>query len=490
MTASQRTSWQLGQLFGAAVPARWQALAVAGLAIDSRAVAEGDVFIALPGSQGHGIQHAAAAARQGAVAILYAPHPSLVALTATEVPTIAVDDLARLTGIAAARMAGEPASRLQVAAVTGTNGKTTVSRLIAGATRHCALSGTLGYGFPDSLTQSALTTPDALTLQQRLAQMVDAGATHLAMEVSSHALVQQRVAGMQFDTAVFTNLTRDHLDYHQTMTAYFDAKATLFEWPGLRRRICNIDDDYGLTLAQRFDNVLTVGRDLSRNPDLAITAIEAQAAGMRVRLRWRDEETTIESSLLGDFNATNLALAAAVMLGWEQDLQTACVALGRVRAVPGRMEVFGGHGKPLVVVDYAHTPDALENALRATREHCRGRLWVVFGCGGERDRGKRAVMGRVAVATADRVVVTDDNPRNEDRQQIIDDILDGTGSGEHISAQPGRREAIAATIAAAAPGDVVLLAGKGHEDYQLIGGQRLALSDRDQALRLVGPSHE
>lgn len=492
MAAEKRTGITLGALFDDAVPARYQQLPVAGLALDSRKVSRGYVFIALPGMHGHGLEFAAQAADCGATAVLYEPDGADLKFLQLTPPSIAVPGLAGLIGEVAHRFHGRPSAQLRVAGITGTNGKTTVAFLLSQADVHCAYNGTLGYGLGHSLTVSQLTTPDVLTLHQRLAGFVDSGARRAAIEVSSHALQQQRVSAVQFDTAVFTNLTRDHLDYHGDMQSYFAAKRRLFLTPGLRRIVVNIDDDHGAALLGELTSgeVLRVASDRSLQPDLLIEATETTARGLRVSLAYQGQQELIDSPLIGAFNASNLALAAGVLLGWGWSLRDACQRLAGAAPVPGRMEAFGGGSQPLVVVDYAHTPDALENALLAARAHCAGQLWVVFGCGGQRDTGKRPLMGAIAARHADRVIVTDDNPRGEDPQHIIDAVISGAGDAGHVSAMRGRREAIHAVVNQAVAGDVVLLAGKGHEDYQLIGQQRIDLSDREEAQKLVGCAGE
>lgn len=483
MAAARPTGPTLGAL-EPDVPAALANLPVAGLAIDSRRVAPGFVFVALRGEHADGLDYAGAAIAAGAVAVLHEGRPREAD---TRVPFVALDNLRARLGAMAHRFYGSPSARLRVAGVTGTNGKTTVTRLVAEAASAtglpCGSSGTLGFGLPGALRPSELTTPDAIAVHEQLASLADDGATHAAIEVSSHALAQQRVAGVHFDTAVFTNLSRDHLDYHGTMEAYLEAKARLFAWPGLRRAVIDIDNDAGRELARRHA-AIRVGA--SSDADLRIADVAAGEHGIAVSLAQRGTSYEIASPLLGAFNASNLALAFAVLRGWGVDGQEAATALSAVQAPPGRMEAFGGDGRPVVVVDYSHTPDALANALAAARAHCRGELWVVFGCGGERDPGKRPLMGAIAARAADHVIVTDDNPRHEDPQAIIDQIVAGARGASNVIALPGRREAIARAVTGARAGDIVVVAGKGHEDYQLIGSRRLALSDRDEVERLVG----
>lgn len=493
MMAARSSKWPTLGALEPDVPAALSAVPVTGLAIDSRRVEPGFVFVALRGAHHDGLEFVDAAIAAGAVAVLHEYRADTpVAPRDDGIPFVGLDNLRERLGQIADRFYGSPSTSLHVAGITGTNGKTTVARLLAEAASACGLacgsSGTLGFGRPGRLRASTLTTPDAIAVHAQLANLRDDGATHVAMEVSSHALDQRRVAGVRFDTAVFTNLTRDHLDYHGTMQAYLEAKQRLFEWPRLRHAVVNVDDAAGRELAQRQGPELTV---VGHNPGprgaaVSIAGVDTNERGIDVRLRTPTASVTITSPLLGAFNASNLALAFAVLRGWGVAEARAARALGAVGAPPGRMEAFGGGERPLVVVDYAHTPDALDNALRAARSHCAGKLWVVFGCGGERDPGKRPLMGAIAARGADRVVITDDNPRREDANAIIAGIVAGAPDATNVVTQPGRREAIARAITAARAGDVVLLAGKGHEDYQLIGGERLAFSDRDEVLRLVG----
>ncbi|MBT8136911.1 MAG: UDP-N-acetylmuramoyl-L-alanyl-D-glutamate--2,6-diaminopimelate ligase [Gammaproteobacteria bacterium] len=494
MAAARTLHLTLAELLGAEAPPGVSELTVTGLSMSSHGVQPGFAFLACPGRGRHGLDFAPAAAAAGAAVILYEPRGSDAELLPVRVPCIPVPRLSQRAGEIAGIFYARPSARMRVAGLTGTNGKTTVSHLVARAaenTGHVAgICGTLGYGRPADLMPSELTTPDAVTVQQRLSLLADNGVTHVAMEVSSHALDQYRVNGVNFDTAVFTNLSRDHLDYHGDMQAYFEAKRQLFAWPGLRHAVINVNDVAGAQLARDMADTLRVtavgsGKAILGFDSLQISKVETTGTGLRLVITAAGGDVAIDSPLLGDFNAFNLALALGVLVGWGLEADAAAAALARVRPVAGRMESFGGGDRPLVVVDYAHTPDALDNALRALRRHCARDLWVMFGCGGDRDRGKRSMMGEIAARLADRVVITDDNPRREDPHRIIAEIEDGA-AGEHVNVVRGRREAIEWTVAQASAGDIVLLAGKGHEDYQLVGEQRLSLSDRDEARRLVG----
>jgi UDP-N-acetylmuramoyl-L-alanyl-D-glutamate--2,6-diaminopimelate ligase len=355
------------------------------------------------------------------------------------------------------------------------------------------LIGTLGAGRPGSLEPSGFTTPDVVEVHRTLAGLRDAGVRWTAMEVSSHALDQRRVAGVRFRAAAFTNLSRDHLDYHGTLKAYGDAKARLFRAPGLGLAVINTGDEFGRSLITRVPadvDLVTVGPvdtpALARGRRLSLRSVEARPDGLRLTLGGSWGSLRLESPLLGRFNADNLALALGVLLALGVPPGEAVDGLGGVSAPPGRMESFGGDGQPLVVVDYAHTPDALAKALAAARVHCRGRLWCVFGCGGDRDPGKRPEMGRYAESLADRVVVTDDNPRGEEPAKIVADILAGFERPLPVRVEHDRRAAICLAVRQAARADVVLVAGKGHEDYQIVGDERRSFSDRDAVLDALG----
>jgi UDP-N-acetylmuramoyl-L-alanyl-D-glutamate--2,6-diaminopimelate ligase len=409
---------------------------------------------------------------------------------------LAVPGLGRQAGLLADRFFASPSRTLWVAGVTGTNGKTTVAWLVAQALDACGRRtgylGTLGAGFVGTLGAATHTTTDAVSVHRSLAGLRDAGAACVSMEVSSHALDQDRVAGVRFRCAGFTNLTRDHLDYHGTMEAYGAAKARLFDWPGLGTRVLNADDPFGAALAQRLDapgRVIVTGRaeaSVALSARLAALGagwvraegIELDGAGQRLRIASHAGRCELRSALVGDFNADNLLTALAILLSCELPLDRAARALEQARAPSGRMESLGGEAQPLAVVDYAHSPDALAKALRAARAHARGRLIVVFGCGGERDAGKRPLMGAVAAELADEIVITDDNPRGESPARIAADIVAGLPAGRSAAVIHDRAVAIETALGMARPGDIVLVAGKGHEDYQIVGGERRPFSDQ------------
>ncbi|MFP5439873.1 MAG: UDP-N-acetylmuramoyl-L-alanyl-D-glutamate--2,6-diaminopimelate ligase [Gammaproteobacteria bacterium] len=492
----QARSLALGELLAAAgigvrLDAPGAALRVTGVCDDSRIVSAGDIYLALRGAQADGRVHIAQAIEAGAVAVLAEADDSVaVDSSVNGVPVIAVPRLRALAGVIAAQFHGVPSRRLAVVAVTGTNGKTTTSWLVAQALEQlgcrAAVMGTLGVGAVGNGPREPLrnTTPGAVELQSLLAGLADAGYGAVAMEASSIGIEQHRLAGTELRAALFTNLSRDHLDYHGTMEAYAEAKAPLFSWPGLDGAVLNGDDPHALQwLASgrvRAGRVYTYGA-AGRGHDIELLDLAAGEQGSRLALRVEGQAVTLETRLLGGFNAANLmaVIGALRVLGYPLD--AICAALGELRPPAGRMESFGGGHAPLCVVDYAHSPDALEKVLGVLRERSTGALWCVFGCGGDRDRGKRAQMGAIAARLADMSVITSDNPRSEAPQAIVDDILAGMKDlpPGRVRVVLDRADAIARAVQQAGAGDTVLVAGKGHEDYQEIAGVRLPFSDRD-----------
>jgi UDP-N-acetylmuramoyl-L-alanyl-D-glutamate--2,6-diaminopimelate ligase len=452
--------------------------AVNALVSDSRKTAPGVVFAAYPGEMRDGRDFIAQAVANRVDGVLWeADHyqwdPAL------NIPNAAVAGLKSRIGEIAAHVYGEPSSNMHMIGITGTNGKTSVAHWIAQALTHTgrktAVIGTVGNGFPNALTPAANTTPDAIDLQQRLANYLCQGAAACAMEVSSHGLVQGRVNGTHFNIAVLTNLSRDHLDFHGDMDSYAEAKARLFNWPGLEWAVLNADDEFGRRLESDTRLSRVAGYGFTRGSVVAKKLVlSRQDLHLSVQTDWGNAE--LDAPLLGRFNAANLLATLTVLLVSGVRLSDVCTALARISAPPGRMQTLGGGAHPLVVVDYAHTPDALEKVLSTLREIVNdGRLICVFGCGGNRDRGKRPLMGRAASRGADEVWVTSDNPRNEDPRHIIDAILTGVTGKPHV--EPDRARAIFEAIGGAHQGDVVLIAGKGHEDYQEVAGERLPFSD-------------
>lgn len=467
------------------LPQAQSATLIRELTLDSRKVRPGDLFLAVPGLAQDGRAHIADAIARGAAAVAYEAEGS-AAMTAQSAELVPIRGLAGQLSAIAGRFYGEPSRGLRLVGVTGTNGKTSVSQLLAQALdllgERCGIVGTLGTGFYDALQSGRHTTPDPVAVQATLADLKQAGARAVAMEVSSHGLDQGRVAALDFDVAVYTNLSRDHLDYHGSMEAYGAAKAKLFAWPELKCRVINLDDDFGRQLASEERESRLIGYSLS-DADAYLYCREASFDdhGVRARLVTPQGEGHLRSPLLGRFNLSNLLAVVGALLGLDYPLDEILRVLPQLQGPVGRMQRFGGEQLPLVVVDYAHTPDALEKVLEALRPHVTGRLLCLFGCGGDRDRGKRPLMAAVAERLADAVLVTDDNPRTEDPAQILADIRAGFAKPEVVEFVHGRGEAIARLIAAARVGDVVLLAGKGHEDYQEIAGVRHAFSDLAEA---------
>lgn len=447
-------------------------IVVSGLALDSRRVSRGDAFFALRGTQGHGIEFAASAVQRGAqVVIAEAP---VVEVAPLDVPLLWIDGLTEQVGEIAARFYERPTEAMRVIGITGTNGKTSCVQMLAQALTflgHRAASiGTLGAGMHGKLLEGERTTPDAITVQRQFADFRDAGAGYVAMEVSSHALVQGRVSAVEFEVAGFTNLTRDHLDYHGSMAAYGQAKARLFSWPGLQAAVINMDDPFGADLLAGLPagvKALRVSSADSGDADVVASAIVTSAEGLVFRLRTPWGVRTINSRLLGRFNVANLLTVAASLGALGEPFEQIVRAMESLEPVSGRMSRLGGmHGVPLVVIDYAHTPDALEQALAALRPHCAGRLICVFGCGGERDAGKRPLMGEIAARLADVAIVTDDNPRGENGDAIVAQIVAGMTASPSMAVERDRASAIGQALQLARTGDVVLIAGKGHETYQ------------------------
>jgi UDP-N-acetylmuramoyl-L-alanyl-D-glutamate--2,6-diaminopimelate ligase len=479
------------------------------LQLDSRRIEPGDIFVALPGALAGGDDGRrylqAARSRGAAVALIEAE-----GFDGADAgwPVLPVPQLRRVLGQLAARYYGLPSESMQVVGVTGTNGKTStafwVAQMLSRTGSRCAVLGTVGSGFPgETLTESLLTTPDAIALQREVLRLRDAGAQALAMEVSSIGLDQGRVNGMSFDVAVFTNLTRDHLDYHGTMQAYEAAKAMLFDWPTLTAAVINLDDPAGRRLLARLSGrahaeALRITGYTAHAGDvdaataaslahlLAARDVRVGIDGLEFTLQFGRTEHHIESPMVGSFNVSNLMATIGAVLACGVDLDSACSAAMRLEPPPGRMQrVRGfGHAEPLAVVDYAHTPDALEQALLALRPQVTargGRLWVVFGAGGDRDPGKRAPMGAAAARFADRVVITSDNPRREDPAAIIAAVATGAPSRQNVELITDRAEAIAYALASAGQQDVVLIAGKGHEATQEILGVKRPFSDVEHA---------
>jgi UDP-N-acetylmuramoyl-L-alanyl-D-glutamate--2,6-diaminopimelate ligase len=490
---------------------------IKGMTLDSRALIPGDLFVALKGSELDGAKFVPEAIKRGAVAVLLETGKQNLAGAIdnikTTIPIIGVEDLSQNVSTIASRFYGGPSERLDITGVTGTNGKTTCCQLYADllsqlktncsgsvTSNSCGYIGTLGHGFSNhresicddepentGVTGGApLTTPDAITMQKLLHEFEKSGCRDVAIEVSSHSLVQNRISAVKIDTAIFTNLSRDHLDYHGDLNSYAAAKASLFKMPGLKNAVINIDDNIGKTIFADLDpSIRSLSFSLENiTADIYCQSIHLRPDGMDAVIQTPWGSGKLSSPLLGKFNLSNLlAVIGAVALHegdlGDQHFQQILTLVPKLKAVVGRMELVSDSADFSVIVDYAHTPDALEQALQALRLHCEGNLWVVFGCGGDRDTGKRPEMGAIAFKYADRVVITSDNPRTESPNQIISQIVQGV-KGQCII-ESDRRAAITKAILEAKPGDVVLIAGKGHENYQILGGDRIAFSDQTEA---------
>jgi UDP-N-acetylmuramoyl-L-alanyl-D-glutamate--2,6-diaminopimelate ligase len=460
---------------------------LADLTADSRAVKMGSIFVAYPGSMLDGRAFIAEAIARGAAAVIF-ERGGFAWDERWEVPNLGVDNLrARISEIAG-HINGNPSETLWMAGVTGTNGKTSVSQWIAAAMdslgRRSAVVGTLGNGLVGERVEAKNTTPDPIVLQRLLAEYLRRGARAVAMEVSSHGLDQGRVAGIKYDAAVFTNLTRDHLDYHGTMESYAEAKYLLFSARGLKHAIINIDDEWGAKFAQRLQgsgiDIITYGTEAGAR--LLAAHIGLSEAGVRFRVESEWGRGEVNAAVLGAFNVSNLLAVLGTLIAAGIAFEAALGAVSALQPVPGRLERIGGGTAPLVAIDYAHTPDALEKALTALRPTVAAghRLVCVFGCGGDRDPGKRPIMGEKAASLADHVIVTSDNPRGEDPHTIIEQIMRGIPK-RRAEAIEDRQVAIFSAVHHARAGDVVLLAGKGHETYQEIAGVRHPFNDREVA---------
>jgi UDP-N-acetylmuramoyl-L-alanyl-D-glutamate--2,6-diaminopimelate ligase len=485
MMAAAIAAMSLGELLGSAAGA-YADIAVTDLTIDSRQVSSGAAFVALPGQRGHGLAFADRALGLGAAIVLYEPS---VEYADVPEPSLAIPVLTSRIGELAAKFFARNAQLPDVIGVTGTNGKTTVAYLTAQALtalgRDCGYIGTLGYGRPQSLVEHQLTTPDCFTLHRELATLASDVA---ALEVSSHALAQDRIAGLPIYCAAVTNLSRDHLDAHGSMENYAETKTRLVRLPSVRSVVLNYDDEFAAALTTKVSpGVRVIGATLraAHGAEIHARATLRGLAGTDLEVSHRGSRASLRSRLVGDFNAENLLLSVGLVTAAGYDLAAACHALSQCKAAPGRMEVFGGELGPYVVVDYAHTPAALDRALATLTELEPGSITCVFGCGGERDQGKRPMMGRAAQA-ADRIVLTDDNPRGEDPASIIADIRRGIDPDSVVTVEHDRVRAIEQAIERASRGDIVLIAGKGHETTQTIGRETRPLDDRAIVVAAIG----
>lgn len=458
---------------------------ISQLVSDSRLVQKNDLFFALTGTQYDGHQFIEEAIKKGACAVLIEGKTNELNWR-DKIPLISIPDLKNMTGKLAAKFYDYPAKKMRMIGVTGTSGKTSCTQFMAAILHDlnmpCGVIGTLGNGLYGKIQPGNLTTPDPITLQKTLAEFVKEGASITAMEVSSHSLDQGRVSGIEFDVGIFTNLSRDHLDYHETMEKYGAVKKKLFNQSYYA--VINADDAFGREIIDSFKEtnrqyVLTYS---SKKPtaDIHANHIQFNHSGMKATIVTPWSAVNLESNLVGEFNLNNLLSVIAALGILDIPLNSVIKGIKNLHPVAGRMQSFGGDSQPLVVVDYAHKPDALEKVLLALREQCQGKLYCIFGCGGERDRGKRPMMASIAEQYADYVIVTDDNPRHENSEEIVNDILPGFKNRKNIIVQHDRAKAIRETIQLAKKGDYVLVAGKGAETYQLIGDEKIRFNDLDE----------
>ncbi len=462
---------------------------ITGLSLDSRYIQAGDAFCALAGTQLHGEQFIPTAIKKGATAILREAATFKV-YQQHQLCHVDLPNLSQRLGLLAARFYHYPTQAMHVTGVTGTNGKTSVSHYSAQLLpQPCGLLGTLGYGIYGQLQVATHTTPDAIRLQNLFATLRQQDVQNVVMEVSSHALVQGRVNGIHFDSAVFTNLTRDHLDYHQTMQAYQAAKLKLFQWQGLKQAIINQDDMLCTTIQQHLATHVDCLTYSIENPraDVYANQLHQHQQGYRFKIHTPWGSRQVELNLFAEFNISNVLAAVTVALKQGVKFDLICEKLKTLQAVAGRMQCLIQQERATVIVDYAHTPDALQKVLQACRQHGARQLYCVFGCGGDRDKGKRPQMGRIAQQFADKVIITDDNPRHESSAAIIEDILAGCQLPDsNIQIIADRALAIQTAIEQAQAEDIIMIAGKGHEDYQQIGDRRLYFSDVETVMTHIG----
>ncbi|MFA0566781.1 UDP-N-acetylmuramoyl-L-alanyl-D-glutamate--2,6-diaminopimelate ligase [Vibrio gallaecicus] len=471
------------------------AIPVKSLELDSRKVSSGDLFVAVIGHAVDGRQFIPTAIEQGAAAVIAQAcdehlHGSVDVVG--EIPVVYIDDLNQSLSKLAGRLYSSENMRL--IGITGTNGKTTISQLITQwldlIGQRSAVMGTTGNGFLDDLKTAANTTGSAIEIQKTLSELAKQDAAYAAMEISSHGLVQGRVKALTFSAAVFTNLSRDHLDYHGTMEEYALAKQSLFTQHKCQASIINIDDPVGYSWMEDLPNAVAVSLKPIADFDKGIWATKVVYAETGIKLSFDGcyGQGHLSVPLIGQFNASNVLVAFATLLSLGIDKQALIDTASKLQPVIGRMELFQVPDKAKVVVDYAHTPDALEKALSALRVHCSGQLWVIFGCGGDRDIGKRPMMAETAEKFADKLILSDDNPRSEDPRLIVKDMLAGLNKADEAFVEHDRYEAAKLALAHASANDIILLAGKGHEDYQVLKNETVHYSDRESATELLGIS--
>jgi len=483
-------------------------ITVNGMVQDNRKARSGNLFFAHQGYNTHGLLYAQDAVAKGVSVVLWdgdlANRDEILDSISNKVLCLHCEDLKYKVGAIASRYYEQPSLSLNTIGVTGTDGKTSIAHFLAQCLDaydvHCGVLGTLGNGFINDLHPTGLTTVDALLVQKTLADIQQAGAKHVVMEVSSHGLDQGRVNGVAFATAVLSNMAVDHLDYHGSLENYAAAKRRLFYTPGLGAAVINLDDEFGRTLAAEVrDHVCVWGysleKDVSAYKDLADYFVNTQEIkpferGYHLCVATPKGEICFDLPLLGRFNVSNALAVLSTLLVSRFSVEHAVNSLSAIHSVDGRVEIIAEPEKPVVVVDYAHTEQGLSAVCQSMREHFTGDMWCVFGCGGDRDRSKRPMMAKVAEKYADRIIVTTDNPRHEDPQAIIDEVMAGFSSKDHVEAILDRRQAIDIAISNAQPGDVVLLAGKGHETSQIVGDVHIAFDDRRVAREFLAAREE
>ena len=468
---------------------------ITGIQLDSRLVDTDDLFIACFGRNHDARNFIDQAIRKGCGAVLAEFTSGMDKLEMrANVPIVGIENLSRKVSEIANRFYNYPSSQLKVIGITGTNGKTSCSKFLATALQklgyRCGMMGTLGCGVPDALERTLLTTPDAVFSQRQLAQMVSKNCEHVAMEVSSVGLDQKRVEAIRFDTAVFTNLTRDHLDYHKTMSAYADSKRRLFQWPDLKSAVLNLDDEFSLSLINDIRKEVEVFTYSVSNKSASVYSegLTFSKSGYSAFINTPFGCKKLSGELLGRFNFSNILAVIATLISLMSredsghiDLAKILDSISSLSSADGRMEIVNGSNEVTTIVDYAHTPDSLRNALETLKCHFKGEIWCVFGCGGNRDEGKRPIMGEIAESFADHIVITDDNPRNEPGDRIVSQILSGIQKHQNVSIIRNRAKAISHAITNASPADLIFIAGKGHETYQEISGRRVIFSDKVHA---------
>ncbi|OOF43573.1 UDP-N-acetylmuramoyl-L-alanyl-D-glutamate--2,6-diaminopimelate ligase [Rodentibacter rarus] len=466
------------------------------LVLDSRKVKNGDLFVAIKGHHIDATRFIEQAISAGASAVVAETEDKKKHLHLTyqhQIPVIYYYELSKNLSQIADKFYHSPSKKLALVGVTGTNGKTTVSQLLAQWVQllghKSAVMGTIGNGLLDQVVEAKNTTGSPVEIQSLLASFVEAGADFAAIEVSSHGLVQHRVEALDFNAAIFTNLSRDHLDYHGSMDNYAQAKKRFFFELNPKLKIVNADDPVGVEWLNELADGIAVTADVNFQPIsdkwLKATSVNFTPEGAVIDFTSTWGKGTLNSPLIGEFNVSNLLLVMATLLALGYSLNDLTGSVSKLKGVRGRMEMIKRVGKPAVIVDYAHTPDALEKALIASREHCDGKLWCIFGCGGDRDVGKRPLMAKVAEQFADRVIVTTDNPRTEDPDKIEADIVAGFRNMDNVGLIPDREQAIEFAIEGAGENDLIVIAGKGHEDYQIIGNETLPFSDKETAIEYL-----